>query len=173
MSRVPLIFLCPVSWQWRRIPLVQRSSPPQALASTILEPVSFTLAIFYSCLSLIFFCLSFLLHRKLSSFKILLILYDPFVSLSQNTIWVTWCRNMSLFFSSLVPIIFTTYIIMCLHYFSNLMIFYLCAIIFINCFISNLKMSRKNFLLPFESLVNFLLLGKCLLLFLSWLSEGW
>lgn len=44
--------------------------------------------------------------------------------LSQNTIWVTWCRNMSLFFSSLVPIIFTTYIIMCLHYFSNLMIFY-------------------------------------------------
>lgn len=40
--------------------------------------------------------------------------------LSQNTIWITWCRNMCLFFSSLVPTIFTTYIIMCLYYFSNL-----------------------------------------------------
>ena len=51
--------------------------------------------------------------------------------LSQKTIWVTWCRNMSLFFSSLVPIIFTTYIIMCLHYFSNLMMSFCYVLLFL------------------------------------------
>ena len=64
--------------------------------------------------------------------------------LSQNTIWVTWCRNMSLFFSSLVPIIVTTYIIMCLHYFSNLMMsFYHVLLFLLTCSWAILKCQGK------------------------------